>query len=74
MKGEKPEKYIDVKSAKDSRSLQVLLLLQCERAENQFKEGAHGCKACSALPAARLCFPGAAQGAGLEVGRGWRQC
>lgn len=67
--------YTDVKSAKDSsRSLRFLILLGCERTANQFKEGALGCKACSASLAARLRSSGASHGVGLEMGRRWWQC
>lgn len=76
MKGEKTnEKIHRCQSAKDSsRSLQVLILLGCERTENQFKEEHVGARL--ALP--RL-LPGcvsrdAAHGVGLEVGRRWWQC
>lgn len=76
--------YTDVKSAKDSsRSLHFLILLGCERTANQFKEGARGCKACSASLAARLCLQGCSPwsgaGDGEEVvavllGGGGRSC
>lgn len=67
----KKGKCIDVKSAKGSRSLQVLILLRCERTENQFKEEHVGARLAFFTCRPGCVSRGEACVVGLEMGKIW---
>lgn len=73
-KKRKKGKCIDVKSAKGSRSLQVLILLRCERTENQFKEEHVGARLAFFTCRPGCVSRGEACVVGLEMGKIRWQC